>query len=187
MKKKNNKPLLVLIAGKSGSGKDYVTNIIIDHLKHYMLDESEYKRLRKVKSRTTRPRRYPEEDTHVFVDFTTASKEIGSALAYTHFHGNYYYATVDDTDKAMFYIIDKDGIEYFKTTEWYDRYNVLSVEITCPALLRLKRMIKRDGLFKSISRFINDIKAFRGLKTDIKMSYKQAKRYLIFEILDKLS
>ena len=62
MKKKNNKPLLVLIAGKSGSGKDYVTNIIIDHLKQYMLDESEYKRLRKVKSRTTRPRRYPEED-----------------------------------------------------------------------------------------------------------------------------
>ena len=87
----------------------------------------------------------------------------------------------------MFYIIDKDGIEYFKTTEWYDRYNVLSVEITCPALLRLKRMIKRDGFFKAISRFINDIKAFRGLKTDIKMSYKQAKRYLIFEILDKLS
>ena len=32
MKKKNNKPLLVLIAGKSGSGKDYVTNIIIEDL-----------------------------------------------------------------------------------------------------------------------------------------------------------
>ena len=65
-------------------------------------------------------------------------------------------------------------------------FNILSVEIRCPALLRLIRMIRRDGFHKAVKRFIYDMKAFKGLKTDLVMNYKEAQRYLAIEILGLL-
>ena len=180
---KKNKPLLILIVGKSGSGKDYAVNVAISCLKQYFEDTRE---VRKIKSRTSRMPRYQGEDTHIFVSKTDALIEKDKSLAFTEFDGNYYYATVEDANNAMFYIIDKAGIDYFNQTKYKDMFNVLSVEIRCPALLRLIRMIRRDGFPKAVKRFIYDMKAFKGLKTDVVMNYKEAQRYLAIGILGGL-
>ena len=38
---KKNKPLLILIVGKSGSGKDYAVDVTISYLKQYFEDTRE--------------------------------------------------------------------------------------------------------------------------------------------------
>lgn len=89
--------MIILIVGKSGSGKDTVA------------EELEGHGLSSVISHTTRPRRNS-SDRHVFVSETEADALWPSAVATTTINGFRYFATRDDILSADIYVIDPAGL-----------------------------------------------------------------------------
>lgn len=93
--------IICLIVGMSGSGKSTVVKRLCDKYK-----------LKDVQSYTTRPKRYPKEQGHIFVtdeEFNT----LENICAYTEIKGYKYGATTEQVDESDLYIIDEEGIEYF--------------------------------------------------------------------------
>ena len=169
MGKKTN---VILVVAKSGAGKDYVVNKILDSNSDMVKDNS---RISKVISRTTRKPRYEGEDTHLFIDAVTAHREIFKSIAWTKFSGNYYYAMPEDLINHGIYIIDPNGVKEFKNNSEYNKFDTIVFSITCPWYLRLIRMIKRDGLFKAVKRIITDIKDFKDIDKYVDISAKTGK------------
>lgn len=95
----NNKPK-VLIVGRSGSGKDTVAM-------HYVQKYG----LKQLCSTTTRPRRSPTENTHVFVTEEEAAT-MTDRVAETVINGYQYFATRGQYEACDIYVIDPHGIEY---------------------------------------------------------------------------
>lgn len=92
---------IILIVGKSGSGKSAVCRYLEDR---YGMKE--------VKSYTTRPPRGKTDTTHIFVtqyEFDTLQDLCG----YTYYNGYEYGATSSQIDRADLYVIDVNGIKYF--------------------------------------------------------------------------
>jgi len=140
---------LILMVGKSGSGKDHICNVL---------------GLKKVVSRTTREIRMGEEDgvAHIFVTKQDIAKYPKSHIvAYTEFDGSAYCALRQDLAGKDVYIIDPAGIQYFvKYTSGIFRRPVRVVYIRAKWWKRLYRMTKRDGIRKAIKRIRHDRKAF---------------------------
>ncbi len=133
---------MVLVFGRAGSGKDYLTQ-------HFGLE--------KVKSYTTRPMRpeeltrKPEELSHIFVDsldkikvktkdFWVARKE--------HYNAEYG-ALFSQVEAAAVYVIDPLGVEMFfnnlinnKKKDFADQIRI--VNIRSPFWRRFYRMVTRD-------------------------------------------
>lgn len=149
MSKKN----IILLYGKSGSGKDYLCDIL---------------GLERVVSYTTRPQRYEEEHgvQHYFVTLAEAGVMIPDAVSLTKFDGNYYWATLDEILIKSVYIIDFKGIQSFKRTIGSRIiYRIVTVE--APWYRRLYRMFKREAypwkfvtIRKVLSRLLHDRKMF---------------------------
>ena len=95
----NKKPKM-LIVGRSGSGKDTVAA-------HYVKKYG----LKQLCSTTTRPRRTPSENTHVFVSEEEANK-MTDRVAETFINGYQYFATRGQYEASDIYVIDPRGIEY---------------------------------------------------------------------------
>lgn len=95
-----------LIVGRSGSGKD--------ELKRHL--ESQYG-WKFVKSYTTRPKRTPDEDTHIFISHEEAAKiPEKEKVAVTFIKNNTntpdeYFATMQQVQEADAYIIDPKGVK----------------------------------------------------------------------------
>ena len=144
-----NKPLY-LVCAKSFTGKDYIVDKMCKDFN-----------MSKVISKTTREPRYEGENTHIFVTKEQALNEVPNSLADTYFDDNYYYTDLESVNNKDFYIIDTKGIKNFKYDLIEDR-EVISCYIDCDFWTRLKHSLKRkDGIIKTIKRFINDIKEFR--------------------------
>ena len=79
--------MIHLVVGRTASGKDYLANL---------LKEKYNKKL--VISRTTRPKRYEDEDTHIFVTEEEALKDKDKYLAYTEINNYKYYITKEDIE-----------------------------------------------------------------------------------------
>lgn len=168
---------IVLIIGKSGSGKSTIINKICNN---GLSPNTNYKQL---DSYTTRPKRTENEKGHIFVNtmdytFTTRNNQTYiinkkgeeiKVMAYTFFNNNHYWGDLEQVQDSDFYIIDRDGIDYFKTKaeEYGIEYRIVYIDV--PFFTMLKRLIKRDGLIKGISRLINDFKMFKGLKYDYRV------------------
>lgn len=88
--------MMLLIVGKSASGKDAVAS------------ELERRGKTSVISHTTRPRR-SDGDRHVFVSEAEADGLWDSAVATTTINGYRYFATRDDVEAADIYVIDPAG------------------------------------------------------------------------------
>lgn len=87
-----------LIVGRTASGKDWYVK------KHG---------LKAVKSRTTRPKRSKEDDSHIFVSQEEANSIDDSLkIAQTFINGYEYYVLKEDLEGKDAYIIDPNGIEY---------------------------------------------------------------------------
>lgn len=97
--KKNN--VKFLIAGRSASGKDFLKSLLIKSYNWKFVD-----------SYTTRDKRFPTEDTHIFItpeEAATFSDD--DKVAMTIINGNEYFATKQQVEEADAYIIDPAGIE----------------------------------------------------------------------------
>lgn len=142
---------LILLVGKSGSGKDYIADTFC---------------LKKVVSRTTRPIRVGETDgvDHVFVTPEEMGKySFSQVVAYTKFDGKEYCALRNDLNGKNVYILDPAGIDYFERAvrKHSIRRNISIVYVKSPWFRRLYRMIRRDSLWKSMRRIVHDYKAFK--------------------------
>jgi len=144
-----------LLAGKSGSGKNYMANAF---------------GLEQVCSSTTRPIRISETEgkEHWFVRPEDYKWQVKSNfVAYTKFNGYHYWASFQDLNGKDVYIIDKKGILYFKEQmikigSQLD-YKVIYLDISW--MKSLYRMINRgDEFIKAFKRMIHDVKAFKGIK-----------------------
>lgn len=89
--------MMYIIMGRTASGKDYFAELL------------KQQGLTGVKSHTTRPPRFNEEDTHVFVSQDEAEK-LTDRVAYTKIGDYEYFATAYDVIDKDFYIIDPIGM-----------------------------------------------------------------------------
>lgn len=110
--KRRKKHMMYLIAGRTGSGKDYLakkivelSNVITDHDKP--INEEPMTIL---KSYTTRPKRTESEDTHIFITKDEADTYTDK-VATTKIGEYEYFATADQVEHTDLYIIDPNGIE----------------------------------------------------------------------------
>ena len=154
---------MILIVGKSGTGKDYLAKAF---------------GLRMVVSHTTRPMRKGDVNGktkwfHNELPFKM-NKQILEAqlglcpvdiIAYTFFDHHWYWATERDLLNKDAYIIDVAGIDFM--AQKYGKYfdDIFSiVYVSCAWWKRLYRIIKRDGLRKGAKRFVHDIGKFKGIE-----------------------
>ena len=89
--------MMYMIMGRTASGKDYFAELLKQHS------------LSGVKSRTTRPKRFDKEDTHIFVSQDEAD-QLTDRVAYTKIGDYEYFTTRNDVLNKDFYIIDPVGM-----------------------------------------------------------------------------
>ena len=143
--------VLILIVGKSGSGKDTIVK--------YLCNKYNYTQL---KSYTTRNKRSETEDTHIFITEEEFNK-LDNIVAYTEFNNYRYCATQEQCDNSDFYIIDPDGVDYFK-----EKYNgnktPIIIYMDVPFVKRFKRMLERgDSIKSAIKRILYDREKFNNI------------------------
>lgn len=141
---------IILLCGKSGCGKSTISEIL------------QTKGLKVIQSFTTRPKRTPNEQGHIFI-----SKEdfdcLHDYVAYTKFNGYEYCATERQVENNDIYIVDPKGIEYFfKHYNGFKKPVVIQIKTNTFRLIR--NMRKRQDSWKSIiSRLLNDAKMFKNI------------------------
>jgi guanylate kinase len=139
---------IFLIVGESGSGKTTLVNEL--EKKHG---------LKQLVSYTTRPRRTPNEQGHIFVtdeEFNTLT----DMVAFTEFNGFRYCATSEQVEECDTYVIDPAGVEYFKASYRGDKIPVM-VYVYTHANLRAKRMLDRGDSKEGVKeRLEHDAKVF---------------------------
>lgn len=89
----------LLVIGRTASGKDTLADALRWELG-----------LTFVKSCTTRPKRTPDEDTHVFLTEAQAGPLLGGAVAYTRIGDYSYFTTAKQVMEADGYVIDPIGM-----------------------------------------------------------------------------
>ena len=88
----------ILIVGRMAAGKDTLARMLAE------------KGLRQVKSYTTRPKRYPEEDTHLFITQDEA-KAIPGKLAETVINGYRYFTSIHAMMQDDVFIVNPEGVK----------------------------------------------------------------------------
>lgn len=143
----------ILLVGKSGSGKNTVQDYLVNKYG-----------LKPLVSYTTRDKRYPEEDTHIFItmqDFL--NKQHDDFIAYTFYNGNHYFATKEQFEESDVYIIDTLGVKYIRNLNITSPYIVVYLDV--PTDVRAERMAMRNDNSDMIAdRIKYDETAFDGIE-----------------------
>lgn len=154
----------ILLVGKSGSGK---TTIAQELYKRYGLSQ--------VISYTTRPKRYPTEDNHIFLS-EREFDNLRNVIGYTEYNGYRYCATSEQVERNQLYVIDPDGVEFFDE-HYVGNKNIIVVYIDASSSTRIERMQKRgDGYLSIVNRIAYDEDAFNG--------FEQIADFVVFNNMD---
>ena len=90
--------MMLLIAGRSGAGKDHLANLLRE------------RGLSVLKSYASRPKRTEDEDTHIFITPEEVA-DYPEKAAYTKIGEYEYFGTKEQVDDCDIYIIDPNGIK----------------------------------------------------------------------------
>ena len=142
---------IILLCGKSGSGKTTIA------------DQLEQHGLSVLQSYTTRPKRSPDETGHTFVT-SDEFAQLKDICAFGKFGGYEYGATREQVNQSDVYIIDAPGIAYFPKTYRGIKQPVV-VHVRISPFRRLFRLLKRDGIKKGMKRWWKDIPHFIGIQS----------------------
>ena len=142
---------IVLIVGKSGSGKSTIC-------RHLEVDYG----VKELRSYTTRPRRGADDNSHIFVS-DEEFDNLDNIVAYTEYNGYRYCATEKQIEECDTYIIDPDGVDYF-LKEYTGKKIPMVVYIVTPELIRSRRMAFRGQSDEGIkNRLELDARVFRNI------------------------
>lgn len=142
---------IYLILGKSGSGK----TTLVEELQKYGYNS--------IESYTTRPKRFDNETGHTFITEEEFDK-LKDLCGYVIYNGYRYGATSEQANNSVLYVIDPNGLEYFKQ-HYTGNKKLYTIYIDCPWHIRLLRMLKRGDDFKqAMRRIIIDREVFAGFK-----------------------
>lgn len=128
----------------------------------------------KIKSYTTRPPRKDDEndiDNHIFIN-KEKFDELQNLVAYTNYNGYEYCATVEQVDVNNFYIIDPNGVKYFKSV-YKGRKTPVIIYVDTDYDVRKKRMKHRGDSETVISKRLKfdetafSIEALKDIGIDI--------------------
>lgn len=118
--------------------------------------------LKQIQSYTTRTRRYPEEEGHIFLDksqftsFDQIKEKYPNRVAETVFDNEFYFATAEQVDECDLYVIDPAGVAYLKDN-YFGKKGIRVIRIKCSKQERIERMQKRGD---------PDISIYRRLSND---------------------
>ena len=167
---------LVLIVGKSGSGKTYLSKFLEHNYGMKMLNRY-----------TTRPPRINEKDGHIFISYEDYVM-LQNKVATTYYHGNYYCATKEQCEESDIYVIDPSGLKSFRN-HYNGEKQIKVVYLKVGWIIRLYRMIKRgDGVCNTLKRIIYDYKEFSGVEaqSDIYIMKRNTAAKMAAEIFYKV-
>lgn len=140
---------IVLLVGKSGSGKTSVC----DELERFF-------KWKVLKSYTTREKRNENEDSHTFVSEEEFDL-LTNICAYTVFDGHRYCATQQQVDESDIYVIDLNGLDYFRQ-HYQGTKIVIPIYLDVSIKTQYRRMKARgDSTMNALRRVIHDWFAFR--------------------------
>ena len=169
----STKPTIICIVGESGTGKSYIAD---------MLDS--YYDIPMIESRTTRPRRKPDEGGHLYVtdeEYNTYNPE--EMIAYTTFGTERYCCLIQDIKPGMnTYVIDEDGLTYLRY-HFSDRFNIFAVRVITPMHIR-EQKVDKERLARDEGRFLMGPEEFDYHicnSHDKSTSHKVTKLYLRIE------
>lgn len=148
--------IIILLVGKSASGKSTICKELVK------------KGWIELKSYTTRPIRTNDPNdinTHTFISKEEFDK-LENKCAYTFFDGYEYCSTKEQVDNSDIYVIDPDGITYFK--EHYDGIRKpIVVYINCDdTVLKERILLRGDSGDKIKQRIANDNVKFDKAKIE---------------------
>lgn len=163
-----------LIVGRTSTGKDTLANILT------------YKYGWKfVKSMTTRPKRYAEEDTHVFISEEEANKiPQEDRVAHTIINDYQYFATKKQVEECDGYIIDPFGAYVLLDKMPDEEFYIIYIRPYDYQIQREKAISRSDDKEKEIkifeSRYSNECEQFENFEYvldsyQIYKSYKNVK------------
>lgn len=128
-----------IVVGRSGAGKDYLTNYLCEELG-----------LKQLLSYTTRPKRFADESTHIFITDEEAQHIISTQdiIAYTEIGQYKYFGTYQQFIESDIYIVDKQGIDYLKINYAKqlekDNIQIVVIYVYVPMKLQRERALQRN-------------------------------------------
>ena len=131
----NKEHTLLLILGRTASGKDFLTNRLCERTG-----------LKQLISYTTRDRRINEGDTHIFItdaDYQELQDE-GRIAAFTQIGKYKYCCTVEQLYESDVYIVDYDGLKHLRDLN-LPNLRFVTVFINTPDEIREQRALKQRG------------------------------------------
>ena len=159
----NKEHVLLLIVGKTASGKDSLANKLCERTG-----------LKAITSYTTRPRRENEGGTHIFTteeEYEQMRLE-GRVAAYTQISGYHYWTTTDQLYENDIYIIDYLGI---KTLRELNLPNIrfITVFVNTPDEVREERALnkRKDDKFVFRKRSLDEAAQFREMLKNADFDY----------------
>lgn len=140
-----------LIVGRSGVGKDYISQMLVDN------------GLRAVKSYSTRPKRTKNEDTHIFITKEEAHT-FNDKVAKTIINGYEYFATASQVKESDIYIIDPKGLYELINNMPEEEFTILYITVKNKELHRRMAINRGSDKDKEAeifdSRFLDENKQF---------------------------
>ncbi len=160
---KNEEHVLILLVGRTGSGKSALIKTLCERTG-----------MKQLVSQTTRPRRNDQDNDHVFVDvaYYQQAKANDEIAADTEIAGNYYYATKEQLYESDLYTVDPIGRDRLLALD-LPNIRFVTIYISCPDELREQRALEIRGDNKQTYRVreFSERQQFRKFVADEQWDY----------------